>query len=77
MANTNGRKWVTVVLTAGGLLVGIGIGWGGKTATIEANSAAIRELRTNQQADHDTVTQLTADVRHIRDTVDKIERKLE
>ncbi len=55
---------------------GLGIGWGGKAATIEAHGKAIDELRTQQKADHDCLTELRKDIAYIREGIQEIKQSL-
>jgi hypothetical protein len=71
----NGRL-VQLALYVLSLAVGLGIGWGGKTATIEAHGKAIDELRTQQKADHDCLTELRKDIAYIREGIQEIKQSL-
>ena len=57
--------------------MGVGIGWGSKSAAIEANSAAIAKLQARQDTDHDCLTQLRSDLTYIKTAVNDIKKAID
>jgi len=52
-------------------------GWGGKSAAIKANSAAIAKLRARQDTDHDWLSQVRSDLTYIKTAINDIKKALD
>jgi hypothetical protein len=54
----NGKWWLTSALSIGMLLLGWGVGWGTNLSAVSRAAEDIKQLQTDQKADHDCVVEV-------------------
>lgn len=73
---SNNKYWLKLLIGIGIVLLGFAAGYGMLNQKVEHNCERIEKVETKSDETHDKVIKIEATVEHIKEAVDRIEKKL-
>jgi len=79
MAKNNEKIWrfLRVILLIGGILVAIAVAYGALNNQVQGNTETINQHKTKLERHDRDIVEVKTDIKYIRATVDRIEKKIE